>query len=158
MLHQKAGGDILDRGDYRVMETMRLTALGTGKMRMTLAGPAVMSQLKMPGAVFQIGLVNQIVPDQSHQGAVNGGFIRSHIPNPLGDLFLCKRMFSVQQDPKNFLPRLCLPQTAGGQQVRRFIQSVFRHGCLAPNHFQKMIFLFDGTGYSRGDPDAPRRL
>lgn len=114
MLHQKAGGDILHRGDYRVVETMCLAAYGTGKMRMALTGPAVMSQLKMPGAVFEIRLVNQIIPDQGHQSTVNGGFIRSCMTDPRGDLLLRERMIGLQQSHQDLLPRLCLSKPAGG--------------------------------------------
>jgi hypothetical protein len=128
MLHEESGGDVLYSGDDRVMETMRPPAVGAGKMRMALVGPAVMSQFKMPGAVFQIGLMYQIAAGQRHQRAVDRGFIGRRRPDSFGDLFLCKRLIRLQQDRQNLLSWVRFPKSAGLQQFFDLMENILTHG------------------------------
>jgi len=97
MTHQKSGGDIPYGRDFSVIETVGLSATGSGKMRMALIGPAAAGRFKIAGAAFQIGLMHQVVLHQGHQGAIDGSFIRTSASDSLGNLFLCKRAIGLQK-------------------------------------------------------------
>ena len=156
MLHEKSGRDVANGRNLDIVKTMCLSAFGAGKMRMTLVGPAVMSQFKMPGAAFQIGLVDQVVTNKRHQGSINRGLIRGGDPQLLGDLILGLRIVGLQQGRKNSQPRPGFPQSAGSDQCEGFMMRSVIHCLIRPAVFS--LFLFGRRGCSHDGRDALRRI
>ncbi len=101
MQHKKSVRQILDRRNDGLIKTDRSAAIPTGKMRMAVVGFAMMSEFKMPDAVSQIGIVNNIMFEQKQQSPIDRGLIHRARRHPLKNLFTGQRTVRFQKNTEN---------------------------------------------------------
>ncbi len=127
MQHEKAGREILDVRDNGLIETDRSAAIPTGEMRMATVWFAVMGEFKMPDAVSQIGIVNNIMLEQKQQSPIDRGLIHRARRHPLKNLFTGQRTVRFQKNTENLQTGSGFPQPVFIQQLCSFLEVFVRH-------------------------------
>ncbi len=92
-----------------------------------MIGLAVMGKFKMPDAVSQIGMVDNIVPEQEQQSPIDRGLIHRCRRYPVKNLLPRQRTVRCQKNTQNLQTRPGLPQPALLKQLFSFLEVFFRH-------------------------------
>ena len=127
VLYEETGRDVYYIRNHSVVKAVRPAAFSTGKMRMTLIGPAVMSQFKIADPILNIRLVDQILFDHDHDGPVDGCLVRCAAADLFGDLLLGQGAFRLEQGLYHGQARPSFPQTARLQQSSGFFKNLVIH-------------------------------